>query len=72
MKAMICSAFAPVEELHHGDFPEPQAGPGEVVIDVAAAGVNYPDVLIVQGKYQTKPALPFVPGSEAAGRIAAV
>ena len=72
MKAMICSAFAPVEELRHGDFPAPQAGPGEVVIDVAAAGVNYPDVLIVQGKYQTKPPLPFVPGSEAAGRIAAV
>ena len=72
MKAMICEAFAPIEKLRHGEFPAPQAGPGEVVIDVAAAGVNYPDVLIVQGKYQTKPALPFVPGSEAAGRIAAI
>ena len=72
MKAMICEAFAPIEKLRHGEFPPPQAGPGEVVIDVAAAGVNYPDVLIVQGKYQKKPALPFVPGSEAAGRIAAI
>lgn len=72
MKAMICAAFAPVEELQHGDFPAPVAGPGEVVIDVVAAGVNYPDVLIVQGKYQTKPAVPFVPGSEAAGHILAL
>ncbi|WP_150294052.1 NADPH:quinone oxidoreductase family protein [Sphingobium estronivorans] len=72
MKAMICAAFAPVESLTHGDFPVPAAGPGEVVIDVVAAGVNYPDVLIVQGKYQTKPPLPFVPGSEAAGYIAAI
>ncbi len=72
MKAMICAAFAPVENLRLGDMPAPVAGPGEVVIDVAAAGVNYPDVLIVQGKYQTRPALPFVPGSEAAGHVAAL
>jgi len=72
VKAMVCAAFAPVEALTFGDFPEPQAGPGEVVIDVVAAGVNYPDVLIVQGKYQSKPPLPFVPGSEASGRIAAI
>lgn len=72
MKAMICAAYAPVEELRYGDFPAPVAGPGEVVIDVVAAGVNYPDVLIVQGKYQTKPAVPFVPGSEAAGHILAL
>ncbi|WP_176594573.1 NADPH:quinone oxidoreductase family protein [Sphingobium sp. EM0848] len=72
MKAMICGTFAPVEALAYGDFPAPQAGPGELLIDVAAAGVNYPDVLIVQGKYQTKPPLPFVPGSEAAGHIAAI
>nr|WP_218036786.1 NADPH:quinone oxidoreductase family protein [Sphingobium sp. EM0848] len=69
---MICGTFAPVEALAYGDFPAPQAGPGELLIDVAAAGVNYPDVLIVQGKYQTKPPLPFVPGSEAAGHIAAI
>jgi len=72
VKAMICAAFAPIEALSFGDFPAPHVGPGEVVIDVAAAGVNYPDVLIVQGKYQTKPPLPFVPGSEASGTIASV
>ena len=72
MKAITCAAFAPIEALTYGDFPAPEAGPGEVVIDVVAAGVNYPDVLIVQGKYQTKPPLPFVPGSEASGTIAAV
>lgn len=72
MKAVICPAFAPVDALACGDFPAPNAGPGELVIDVVAAGVNYPDVLIVQGKYQTKPALPFVPGSEASGRVAAI
>lgn len=72
MKAIICAAFAPVEALDYGDFPAPNAGSGEVVIDVVAAGVNYPDVLIVQGKYQSKPPLPFVPGSEVSGRIAGI
>ena len=72
MKAIVCEAYGPVADLRFTEFPAPEAGPGEVVIDVAAAGVNYPDVLIVQGKYQTKPALPFVPGSEAAGLIRAV
>ncbi|QGP80535.1 NADPH:quinone oxidoreductase family protein [Sphingobium sp. CAP-1] len=72
MKAIICESFAPVQHLKYGVFPAPEPGPGEVLIQVAAAGVNYPDVLIVQGKYQTRPALPFVPGSEAAGRIAAL
>ncbi len=72
MKAIVCAQFAPIEMLSYGDAPSPEAAPGEVLIDVAAAGVNYPDVLIVQGKYQTKPELPFVPGSEASGRIAAI
>jgi NADPH2:quinone reductase len=72
MKAVVCEAFAPIDDLRFGAFPDPVAGPGEVVIEVAAAGVNYPDVLIVQGKYQTRPDLPFVPGSEAAGRILGV
>lgn len=72
MKAIVCEAYGPVADLSFTDFPAPEAGPGEVVIDVTAAGVNYPDVLIVQGKYQTKPPLPFVPGAEAAGRIRAV
>ena len=72
MKAVVCAEFAPIEAHKVEDFPAPVAGPGEVVIDVVAAGVNYPDVLMVQGKYQTKPPLPFVPGSECSGHIAAV
>ena len=72
MKAIVCDAYASVSELKLADFPAPEAGPGEVVIDVAAAGVNFPDVLIVQGKYQAKPDLPFVPGSEAAGTIRSI
>lgn len=72
MKAIVCDAYAPVTDLTFKDFPDPIAGPGEVVIDVVAAGVNYPDVLMVQGKYQTKPDLPFVAGSEAAGTIRSV
>lgn len=68
----MCDAYASVSELKLADFPAPEAGPGEVVIDVAAAGVNFPDVLIVQGKYQAKPELPFVPGSEAAGTIRSI
>lgn len=72
MKAIVCYAYAPVSDLKYAEFPEPDAGPGEVVIDVSAAGVNYPDVLIVQGKYQTKPELPFVPGSEASGTIRSI
>ena len=72
MKAVVCAEFAPIEAHGLEDFPAPVAGPGEVVIDVVAAGVNYPDVLMVQGKYQTRPPLPFVPGSECSGHIAAV
>lgn len=72
MEAVVCTQFAPIDALSAGSLPVPDAGPGEVVIAVVAAGVNYPDVLMVQGKYQTKPPLPFVPGSEASGRIVAV
>jgi NADPH2:quinone reductase len=72
VKAIICENFAAVGDLKYGVFPAPEPGPGELLINVAAAGVNYPDVLIVQGRYQTKPALPFVPGSEAAGHVAAL
>ncbi len=52
-----------------GELPEPVAGPGEVVIAVTAAGVNFPDTLIVEGRYQFKPAPPFAPGGEAVGRV---
>ncbi|OCC25482.1 NADPH:quinone oxidoreductase [Croceicoccus estronivorus] len=72
MKAVICRSFAPVEELDIGEFAAPEPGAGDVLIEVSAAGVNFPDGLMVQGKYQTKPDLPFVPGSELAGIVKAV
>jgi NADPH2:quinone reductase len=72
MKALVCSAFGPPETLTVGDLPDPVAGEGEILIDVRAAGVNFPDVLIVQGKYQFKPEPPFAPGGEVAGVVRAV
>ncbi|MBF7073025.1 NADPH:quinone oxidoreductase family protein [Glaciecola sp. MH2013] len=72
MKAIVCNEFAPVSELKFEDRDAPIAGKGQVVIDVAAAGVNFPDSLLVQGLYQMKPDLPFIPGSEVAGTIAEI
>ncbi|WP_272975872.1 NADPH:quinone oxidoreductase family protein [Deinococcus geothermalis] len=72
MRALICTAFAEPEALTVQTVPDPTPGPGEVVLDVRAAGVNYPDALMVMGQYQVKPPLPFTPGAEAAGVIAAV
>jgi NADPH:quinone reductase len=69
VKAVLCKAFGPPESLVVEDIPSPIPGPGEVVISVKAASVNFPDVLIIQNKYQFKPALPFSPGSEAAGVV---
>lgn len=69
MKALICDDFAPIEQLRVKEVPPPTAAPGHVVLDVEAAGVNYPDALLVQGLYQAKPECPFTPGSEVAGRV---
>jgi len=69
MKALLCKAWGGPETLVLEDVASPQPGPGEVVIDVKAAGVNFPDVLIIQNKYQVKPPLPFAPGAEFAGVI---
>jgi NADPH2:quinone reductase len=52
--------------------PDPEAGPGEVLLDVRAAGLNFPDTLIIEGKYQFQPDLPFVPGGEASGVVSAI
>lgn len=71
MKAVICEAWGVPDTLVVKELPDPQPGPGQVLIEVQAAGVNFPDVLIVQGKYQFKPELPFIPGSEVAGIIRA-
>ena len=72
MKALLCQQFGPPESLVLKDLPALQPGPGEVVIDVHAASANFPDTLIIQNKYQFKPELPFAPGGEVAGTIAAL
>ncbi|NOZ19414.1 MAG: alcohol dehydrogenase catalytic domain-containing protein, partial [Betaproteobacteria bacterium] len=72
MKAVVCKTWGPPESLVIETLPDLSPGAGEVVIDVKAAGVNFPDVLIIQNKYQFKPELPFTPGSEVAGVVNAV
>lgn len=73
MRALMCQELGPVEKLVlSNDVATPQVDDGEVLIRVKAAGLNFPDTLIIEGKYQTKPDLPFVPGGECAGVIAAV
>jgi NADPH2:quinone reductase len=72
MKALICSQYGPPENLRVQDMPDPQPAAGEVVVRVRAAGVNFPDALIVQNLYQFKPPPPFSPGGEAAGEVLAV
>jgi NADPH2:quinone reductase len=72
MKAIVCKRWGGPDALVLEDVPSPRPGPGEVTIQVKAAGVNYPDLLIIQNKYQLKPALPFTPGAELAGVVKAV
>jgi NADPH2:quinone reductase len=69
MKAVLCKAWGGPETLVVEEVPSPHAGAGEVVVDVKAAGVNFPDMLMIQGKYQVKPPLPFTPGAELAGVV---
>ena len=69
MKAVLCKQYGPPESLTFEELPSPHAGPGEAVVSVKAASVNFPDVLIIQNKYQFKPPLPFSPGSELAGVV---
>lgn len=72
MRAYICKAFGPLDTHSPGELPDPLPGDDEVIIAVAAAGVNYYDTLIVQGRYQIRPAFPFSPGGEFAGTVTAV
>ena len=69
MRAVLCKEFGPPEKLVVEEVPSPAAGKGEVRIDVHAAAVNFPDLLIIQNKYQFKPPLPFSPGGEVAGVV---
>ncbi|MEZ5572969.1 MAG: NADPH:quinone oxidoreductase family protein [Halioglobus sp.] len=73
MKAVICKEHGLPDKLELAtDWPEPAVGEHDVLIDVKAAGLNFPDVLMIQGKYQYQPEMPFIPGGECAGVVAAV
>lgn len=72
MRAVVCKTFGAPETLAVEDIPAPQPAPGQVLIDVKAAGINFPDSLFIAGKYQVKPPLPFVPGLELSGVVRAV
>jgi NADPH:quinone reductase len=72
VRALVCREFGPVSGLEVRDVPAATPGERDVVVRVEAAGLNYPDALLVQGKYQFRPPLPFVPGMELAGVVSAV
>jgi NADPH2:quinone reductase len=72
MKALVCEAYGPVENLVYRDLPDPVPGGGEILVAVRAIGVNFPDGLLVEGKYQARPPCPFAPGSEVRGDVIAL
>ena len=69
MRALLCREYGPVEHLRVEEVPSPRPGPNEVVVEVKASSLNFPDALLVQGLYQVKPPLPFSPGMELAGIV---
>ncbi|MGH3577543.1 MAG: alcohol dehydrogenase catalytic domain-containing protein, partial [Mycobacterium sp.] len=71
MRAVICRAYGPPEDLVVDDVADPTPGPGQLVVQVRAAAVNFPDVLLIAGKYQVRIPVPFIPGSEFAGEVVA-
>jgi NADPH2:quinone reductase len=72
VKALLCKEYGSLDALRVEDVPAPVPAAGELLINVAAASVNFPDALMVQGKYQVKPPLPFIPGAEISGTVVAV
>ena len=72
MRAVLCNAFGPPEDLVVAEVPDPSPGPGEVLIEVKAAPVTFPDTLMLEDKYQFKADLPYVPGAEVAGVVASL
>ena len=72
MRAVVVTQYGSIDHLHFQEVPDPVVGPGKVLIDVHFAGVNFPDILISKGLYQFKPDLPFFPGGEVSGTVAAV
>jgi NADPH2:quinone reductase len=69
MKAILCKEYGPAETLVIEDVPSPKMGDRGVKIRVKAAGLNFPDTLIIEGKYQLQPPMPFSPGGELAGEV---
>jgi NADPH2:quinone reductase len=72
MKALLCTRLGGPDDLELRDLPDPAPGPGEAVVRVEAAALNFFDTLIIAGKYQTKPSLPFSPAAEFAGTVESV
>ena len=72
MKALVCRQYGPAKQLAVETWEDPQPGKGQVLVEVHAAALNFPDTLQIQGKYQFQPPMPFIPGSEVAGTILAV
>src|ERR1700741_1275638 len=72
MRALVCEAYGPPESLKLGEIAIPEPKAGEVLIGVQVAGVNFPETLIIENKYQIKPPLPFSPGGELSGVVAKV
>src|SRR6201982_4127612 len=67
MKAILCSQYCQPDDLVLAAVPDPVAGPGEAVIGIKSAALNFFDILMIQGKYQIKPPFPFSPAAEVAG-----
>jgi len=72
MKAVLCKAYGPPESLVLEEVDAPEPRPGQVLVDVFSSAVNFPDVLMIEGKYQSQPPFPFSPGGEIAGTVAAL
>ncbi|MFH5924375.1 NADPH:quinone oxidoreductase family protein [Roseomonas xinghualingensis] len=72
MKAVLCREYGPPSALSVEHVADPVPGPGQILLRVEACGVNFPDTLIIQGKYQQKPPMPFVPGGEVCGVVTAL
>jgi NADPH2:quinone reductase len=72
VKALLCREYGPIDRLRVEEVPSPRPGPNEVVVEVKASSLNFPDALLVQGLYQVKPPLPFSPGMELSGVVTQV
>ena len=72
LKAVLCESFGPAENLLLAEIDRPELKPGHVLVDIRSCALNFPDVLMVEGKYQSLPPFPFTPGGEFAGVVNAV